>query len=152
MLESSFWATAVYQDLTTHHDWPVKHAIVVLPIEMKGNSKHTFLGCWVRLGPRTRISAPPGKCYWPRLNYHKYWERKCLSSQQGKWRLFLPFSSSPLSLFSSHTEPLMAFLKSGCSMSNGTLLACFNQGQKSSGTFSNWNITDFAPHSPVLPT
>ena len=30
----------VYQDLSTHHDWPVKRAIVDLPIRMKRNSKH----------------------------------------------------------------------------------------------------------------
>ena len=27
----------VFQDLSTHHDWPVKKAIVDLPIKMKGN-------------------------------------------------------------------------------------------------------------------
>ena len=26
-----------------HHDWPVRKAIVDLPIRMKGNSKHTFI-------------------------------------------------------------------------------------------------------------
>ena len=31
----------VYQDLSTRNDWPVKNAIVDLPIRMKGNSKHT---------------------------------------------------------------------------------------------------------------
>ena len=31
----------VYQDLSRHHDWPVKKAIVDLPIRLKGNSKHT---------------------------------------------------------------------------------------------------------------
>ena len=31
----------VYQDLLTCHDWPVKKAIVDLPIKMKENSKHT---------------------------------------------------------------------------------------------------------------
>ena len=28
---------AVYQDLCTHHDWPVKKAIVNLPIRLKRN-------------------------------------------------------------------------------------------------------------------
>ena len=28
-----------YQDLNTRHDWPVKKAIVNLPIRLKGNSK-----------------------------------------------------------------------------------------------------------------
>ena len=31
----------VYQDLRTRHDWPLKKAIVDLPIRLKGNSKHT---------------------------------------------------------------------------------------------------------------
>ena len=29
----------MYQDLSTGHDWPVKKAIVNLPIRLKGNSK-----------------------------------------------------------------------------------------------------------------
>ena len=33
--------SAVYQDLSKGHDWPVKKAIVNLPIRLKGNSKHT---------------------------------------------------------------------------------------------------------------
>ena len=32
----------VYQDLSKRHDWPVKKAIVDLPIRLKGNSKRTF--------------------------------------------------------------------------------------------------------------
>ena len=31
----------MYQDLSTRHVWPVKKAIVNLPIKMKGNSKRT---------------------------------------------------------------------------------------------------------------
>ena len=31
----------VYQDLRKRHDWPLKKAIVDLPIRLKGNSKHT---------------------------------------------------------------------------------------------------------------
>ena len=30
----------MYQDFSTCHDWPVKNAIVDLPIRMKVNSKH----------------------------------------------------------------------------------------------------------------
>ena len=30
-----------YQDLSTLHDWPVKNAVVDLPIRVKGNSKHS---------------------------------------------------------------------------------------------------------------
>ena len=33
--------SSVYQDLSTHHDGPVKKAIVDLPIQMKGNSKRS---------------------------------------------------------------------------------------------------------------
>ena len=32
-------SSAVYQDLSTCHDWPVKKAIVDLPIRLKGNLK-----------------------------------------------------------------------------------------------------------------
>ena len=31
----------MYQDLTTHHDWLIKKAIVDLPIRLKGNWKPT---------------------------------------------------------------------------------------------------------------
>ena len=31
------------QDLNTRHDWPVKKAIIDLPIKVKGNSKHTCI-------------------------------------------------------------------------------------------------------------
>ena len=31
--------TPVYQDLSMHHDWPVKKAIVDLPVRLKGNLK-----------------------------------------------------------------------------------------------------------------
>ena len=38
----------MYQDLSTQRDWPVKKAIVILPIRMKGNSKrisgNSFVG------------------------------------------------------------------------------------------------------------
>ena len=34
-----FWAPARVQDLSTRHDWPVKNAIVDLPIRLKENSK-----------------------------------------------------------------------------------------------------------------
>ena len=30
----------MYQDLSARHDWPVKKAIVALPIGLQGNSKH----------------------------------------------------------------------------------------------------------------
>ena len=36
----------MYLDLSTRHDWPVKNAIVDLPITLKGNSKRTS-GNWL---------------------------------------------------------------------------------------------------------
>jgi len=47
----------VYQNLSTHHDWPVKKAIVNLPIRLKGNSRRTSGNCLSPLGPRTRIES-----------------------------------------------------------------------------------------------
>ena len=35
----SFGPQNAYQDLSTRHNWPVKIAIVDLPISLKGNSK-----------------------------------------------------------------------------------------------------------------
>ena len=32
----------MYQDLSTRHDWPVKKAIVDLPVRLKENSKRIF--------------------------------------------------------------------------------------------------------------
>ena len=46
-----------YKDLRACHDWPVKKAIVDLPIRLKGNSKHTSGNSLSPLGPRTRKSA-----------------------------------------------------------------------------------------------
>ena len=36
-----FRSLSVYQDLSTHHDWPFKEAIVDLPIRLEGTSKDT---------------------------------------------------------------------------------------------------------------
>ena len=47
----------VYQDLSTHHDWPVQEAIVDLPIRLKGNSKWASSSLFSPLGSRTRILA-----------------------------------------------------------------------------------------------
>ena len=38
----------MYQDLSMHYDWPVKKAIVNLPVKMKGNSRHTS-SCFIVL-------------------------------------------------------------------------------------------------------
>ena len=56
--KSLFWAfsSAVYQDLSKRHDWPVKKAIVVLPIRSNGNQNALPVIRWVRRGPRTRPS------------------------------------------------------------------------------------------------
>ena len=40
----------MYQDLSTHHDWPVRKVIVDLPIRMKGNSKCTSVNSSSPLG------------------------------------------------------------------------------------------------------
>ena len=37
--KSLYWPPPEYQDLSTRPDWPVKKAIVDLPIKLKGNSK-----------------------------------------------------------------------------------------------------------------
>ena len=49
---------AVYQDLRTHHDWPLKKAIVDLPIRLKENSKRTSGNSLSLLGSQnTDLSA-----------------------------------------------------------------------------------------------
>ena len=58
----------VYQDLNTRHDWPVKRAIVDLPIRMKGNSKRTSSNSFSPLGRRTRILALLRRRYLVGLN------------------------------------------------------------------------------------
>ena len=40
----------VYQNLKTRHDWPLKKAIVDLPIRLKGNSKRTSGNSFCLLG------------------------------------------------------------------------------------------------------
>ena len=44
----------VYQDLSTCHDWPVKKAIVDLPIKLKGNLKRTSGNLLSQLGAPTK--------------------------------------------------------------------------------------------------
>ena len=47
--------TPAYQDMSTRHDWPIKKAIVDLPIRMKGNSNAlSVLGCFPWAGPEQR--------------------------------------------------------------------------------------------------
>ena len=48
----------VYQDLSMHHDWPVKKAIVDLPLRLKGNLKRTSGNLLSLLGAQNKdISA-----------------------------------------------------------------------------------------------
>ena len=42
----------MYQDLSTRRDWPVKKAIIDLPIRLKGNSKRTSGNSLSRCGTR----------------------------------------------------------------------------------------------------
>ena len=44
----------MYQDLTTHHDWPIKKAIVDLPIRLKGNWKPTSSNLLSLLGAQSK--------------------------------------------------------------------------------------------------
>ena len=44
----------VYNDLSARHDWPVKNAIVDLPIRMKGNSKCTYDNSFSPLGAQNK--------------------------------------------------------------------------------------------------
>ena len=44
----------MYQDLTTHHDWPFKKAIVDLPIRLKGNWKPTSSNSLSLLGAQNK--------------------------------------------------------------------------------------------------
>ena len=44
----------MYQDLSTRHDWPVKNAIINLPIRMKGNLKRTSSNSLNLLGAQNR--------------------------------------------------------------------------------------------------
>ena len=53
-LKSLFWAPSLYQDLTMCHHWPVKKAIVDLPIRLKGNSKLRYGKTLSLLGPQSK--------------------------------------------------------------------------------------------------
>ena len=47
----------MYQDLSTHHDWPVKKAIVDFPIKLKGNSTRTSGNLLSLLGAQNKDVA-----------------------------------------------------------------------------------------------
>ena len=44
----------MYQDLSTYRDWPIKKAIVDLPIRLKGNSKRNSVDSLSPLGAQTK--------------------------------------------------------------------------------------------------
>ena len=76
--------STVYQDLSTCHDWPVKKAIVDLPIRMTGNSKCTSGNLLSPLGAQNKdqcrccsadvTNRPLKWCLWCRLTslWHRY--------------------------------------------------------------------------------
>ena len=51
----------MYQNLSAHHDWPVKKATVNFPIRMKANSKHIS-------GPRGPFLESSGDFLGPKSN------------------------------------------------------------------------------------
>ena len=53
-LKSLFWAPSLYQDLTMCHHWPVKKAIVDLPIRLKGNSNLRYGNSLSLMGPQNK--------------------------------------------------------------------------------------------------
>ena len=44
----------MYQNLSTRHDWPVKNAMVDLPIKMKENSKRSYGNSLSPLEPQNK--------------------------------------------------------------------------------------------------
>ena len=60
----------MYQDLSTQHDWPVEKPIVILPIRMKGNSKHISGNSFVGpLGAKNKDLALLRQRYLLELDY-----------------------------------------------------------------------------------
>ena len=51
----------MYQDLTTHHDWPIKKAIVDLLIRLKGNWKPTSSNLLSLLGTQSKDLSTPSQ-------------------------------------------------------------------------------------------
>ena len=62
-----FGSSPVYQDLSMHHDWPVKKAMVNLPVRLKGNLKCISGNLLSLLGPRTKILVLLPRRYYPGL-------------------------------------------------------------------------------------
>ena len=67
-----FGSSPVYQDLSMHHDWPVKKAMVNLPVRLKGNLKCISGNLLSPLGPRTKILVLLPRRYYPVLAYSTF--------------------------------------------------------------------------------
>ena len=71
----------VYQDLSTRHDWPVKDALVYLPIRLKGNLKHTSGNSLSLLGAQNRDISAASQMLLTRVRLHLQcrlgWSSKC---------------------------------------------------------------------------
>ena len=72
---------AVYQDLSTCHDWPVEDALVYLPIRLKGNLKRTSSSSLSLLGAQTRDISAASQILLTRVRLHLQcrlgWSSKC---------------------------------------------------------------------------
>ena len=71
----------VHQDLSTRHDWPVKDALVYLPIRLKGNLKHTSGNSLCLLGAQNRDISAASQMLLTRVRLHLQcrlgWSSKC---------------------------------------------------------------------------
>ena len=56
------WASTVYQDLSTRHDWPFEKAIVDLPIKTRGNLKPTSGNSLSPLGGQNKDIGAASRC------------------------------------------------------------------------------------------
>ena len=71
----------VYQDLSTCHDWPVKDALVYLPIRLKGNLKRTSGNSSSLLRAQNRDISAASQVILTRVRLHPQcrlgWSSKC---------------------------------------------------------------------------
>ena len=71
----------VYQDLSACHDWPVKDALVYLPIRLKGNLKRTSGNSSSLLGAQNRDISAASQVILTRVRLHLQcrlgWSSKC---------------------------------------------------------------------------
>ena len=95
----------MYQGLSARHDWPVKNAIVDLPIKIYEIWNALPVICFSPLGAQNKNISAAGRRYKPRLNYigdagYKYSETSI------KWTLsWVPKLTSYVSLYN---EPLFS--------------------------------------------